>query len=87
MQRQTLLVIDTDDFFRILSQRGIRKKQTRIDKLARLLQPSEAITEVVSLHKLEKTLQFMQANEEFMEALKQDIAAEKAQKEINLELN
>lgn len=87
MQRQTLLVIDTDDFFRILSQRGIRKKQTRIDKLAMLLQPSEAITEVVSLHKLEKTLQFMQANEEFMEALKQDIAAEKAQKEINLELN
>ena len=71
--KQTILVMETDDFFKTLQQRGIRKKQTNIEKLARMLQPSETIENFVALTRLEKTFKMMQANDEFMEALKQDI--------------
>ena len=56
------MVMDTDDFFKILCQKGIRKKDTRIDRLAQLLQPSQAIENFVALSKLENIFTLMQAN-------------------------
>jgi hypothetical protein len=47
--------MDIDDFFKTLQQKGIRKKQTKIEKLARMLQPSETIENFVALTRLEKT--------------------------------
>ena len=64
-----------DDFFKLLQERGIRSKDTEHPNLKEFLQLSEQFPDLIVLKSIRKTLEQMAENEDFMEAIREDILA------------
>lgn len=67
----TLKVAKTNDFFGLLKQRGVATPE-RVSNLVSLLEPYPS-SEVVLIERLERVLQMMQTNEEFMDKVKSEL--------------
>ena len=61
------------DFFKVLQERGIRKKADEHANLREFLQLSAQHPDVIVLKSVRRTLEQMAENEEFMEAIREDI--------------
>ena len=69
----TLDVLRAKDFFRLLQERGIRKKDTEHGNLKEFLQLSPQYPDLLVLKNIRKTLEQMAENDEFMEAIREDL--------------
>lgn len=69
----TLEVLRAKDFFRLLQERGIRKKDTEHANLKEFLQLSPQYPDLLVLKNIRKTLEQMAENDEFMEAIREDL--------------
>lgn len=56
-----------------MSERGIRKKNNEHTNLKNFLQLSPSFPELIVLKSIKKTLEQMAENEEFMDAIREDI--------------
>lgn len=65
----------SEDFFRLLQERGIRKKATEHDNLKEFLHLSDKHPDLIVLKSVRKTLEQMAENEDFMEAIREDLMA------------
>ena len=82
-KQQTLDILKSEDFFRLLKERGIRKKDTEHLNLKEFLQLSPSFADLLVLKSIRKTLEQMAENDEFMEAIREDImAAQEGQEEM-----
>jgi threonine synthase len=72
-KQQTLDIMKSQDFFRLLTERGIRKKNNEHTNLKNFLQLSPSFPELMVLKSIKKTLEQMAENEEFMDAIREDI--------------
>lgn len=64
-----------EDFFRVLKERGIRKKDTPYQNLQEFLMLSSNFPDLLVLKNVRKTLEQMAENEEFMAAIQEDVLA------------
>lgn len=74
-KQQTLDILKAKDFFGLLCERGIRKKPTEHDNLKEFLQLSPSFPDLLVLKSIRKTLEQMAENDDFMEAIREDIMA------------
>lgn len=70
---QMLDIMESKDFFRILHERGIRKKDNQHENLKIFLQLSPSFPELLVLKSIKRTLEQMAENEEFMDAIREDL--------------
>ena len=70
---QMLDILTSKDFFRLLAERGIRKKDSEHDNLRQFLMLSPAFKDLLVLKSIKRTLEQMAENEEFMEAIREDL--------------
>jgi hypothetical protein len=75
-KQQTLDILKSADFFRLLAERGIRKKDNEHLNLKQFLQLSPSFPDLMVLKSIKKTLEQMAENEEFMDAIREDIMYE-----------
>jgi len=61
------------DFFRLMYEAGIRKKATEHDNLKDFLMLSPAFPDLLVLKSIKRTLEQMAENEEFMDAIREDL--------------
>ena len=66
-------ILKSEDFFRLLQENGIRKKATEHENLKSFLQLSAGFPNLLVLKSIRKTLEQMAENEEFMDAIREDI--------------
>jgi len=62
-----------DDFFGLLHESGIRKKDASHDNLQDFLKLSPSFPDLIVLKSIKRTLEQMAENEEFMDAIREDI--------------
>jgi hypothetical protein len=62
-----------ENFFRLLAEAGIRKKNNVYENLKNFLQLSHSFPNLIVLKSVKKTLEQMADNQEFMKAIQQDI--------------
>ena len=62
-----------EDFFRVLHERGIRKKNAEHANLKEFLQLSANHPHLLVLKSIKRTLEQMAENERFMDAIREDI--------------
>lgn len=72
-KHQTLDILKAEDFFRVLCERGIRKKDTEHQNLKEFLQLSANHPHLLVLKSIKRTLEQMAENERFMDAIREDI--------------
>jgi threonine synthase len=72
-KQQTLDILKAEDFFRLLHEAGIREKATEHANLKQFLQLSPQFPDLLVLKSIRKTMEQMAENEEFMEAIREDI--------------
>lgn len=72
---QVLEIMKSEDFFAILQERGIRSKATEHQNLKEFLQLSAQHPDLLALKSVKKTLEQMAENEDFMDAIREDIMA------------
>ncbi len=72
-KQQTLDIMRAEDFFRVLHEKGIRKKNNEHANLKVFLQLSPSFPDLLVLKSIKKTLEQMAENEEFMDAIREDI--------------
>ena len=72
-KQQTLEIIKAEDFFRVLHERGIKKKNNQHENLKEFLQLSAGHKDLLVVKSIEKTLNQMSENENFMAAIREDI--------------
>lgn len=72
-KQQTLDIMKVEDFFRLLQEAGIRKKLASHENLQSFLQLSPSFPDLLVLKSIKKTLEQMAENEEFMDAIREDI--------------
>lgn len=70
---QTLDIMKSKDFFRLMYERGIRKKDIEHDNLRVFLMLSPAFPDLLVLKSIKRTLEQMAENEEFMDAIREDL--------------
>ena len=63
------------DFFDLLKEHGIRKKSSEHTNLKQLLMLDETQTELLNVDTIKRVLEQMAENEDFMEAIREDIMA------------
>lgn len=66
-------ILSSKDFFRLLAERGIRKKDTEHENLRQFLMLSPAFKDLLVLKSIKRTLEQMAENEEFMDAIREDL--------------
>ena len=69
-KQQTLDIMKAQDFFRLLAEAGIRKKNNVHENLMTFLQLSPSFPDLIVLKSIKKTLEQMAENEEFMDAIR-----------------
>lgn len=74
-KQQTIEIMNSEDFFRVLCERGIRKKPTENANLKEFLQLSPNFPNLIVVKNIKKTLEQMADNEAFMEAIREDVMA------------
>lgn len=62
-----------ENFFGLLYERGIRKKNTPHENLQDFLKLSPSFPDLIVLKSIKRTLEQMAENEEFMDAIREDI--------------
>jgi len=82
-KQQTLDILKAEDFFKLLQQRGIRKKSTEHKNLSEFLRLSPAFPDLLVVKTIRRTLEQMAENEEFMDAIREDIEAAQVEDEQN----
>ena len=82
-KQQTLDIMNAQDFFRVLQEKGIRKRATDHANLKEFLQLSPSFPDLIVVKNIKRTLEQMAENEAFMEAIREDVMAgeEEAQQE------
>lgn len=65
--------LKSDDFFRVLKEKGIRSKETEHPNLREFLQLSANNPQLLLLKNIRKTLEQMSENEAFMSAIQEDV--------------
>lgn len=75
VEQQGLDLVRSEDFFNLLKERGIRKKSTEHSNLRQLLQCDEANPDILNVDTIKRVLEQMAENEDFMEAIREDIMA------------
>ena len=65
--------LKSDDFFRILQEKGIRSKNAEHGNLREFLQLSTNNPQLLLLKNIRKTLEQMSENEAFMSAIQEDV--------------
>ena len=65
--------LKSDDFFRVLEEKGIRSKETEHPNLREFLQLSANNPQLLLLKNIRKTLEQMSENEAFMSAIQEDV--------------
>lgn len=71
VQQDGVDLIQASDFFKVLQEQGVRKKQTPHANLEEFLKMGGS--ELLAVQTIRQTLEQMAANEEFMNAIRQDI--------------
>lgn len=66
-------ILTSKDFFRLLAERGIRKKDTEHENLREFLMLSPQFKDLLVLKNIKRALEQMAENEEFMEAIREDL--------------
>lgn len=74
-KQQTLEIMNSQDFFRIMCEKGIRKKAAEHQNLKDFLQLSPNFPDLIVVKNIKKTLEQMADNEAFMEAIREDVMA------------
>lgn len=70
---QTVDIMKSEDFFRVLQEQGIRKNNNVHANLATFLQLSPKFPDLVVLKSIKRTLEQMASNEQFMAAIQEDL--------------
>ena len=65
--------LKSEDFFRVLKEKGIRSKATEHPNLREFLQLSANNPQLLLLKNIRKTLEQMSENEAFMSAIQEDV--------------
>ena len=76
-----LHLINADDFFRVLQQKGIRSKSTEHENLREFLQLNAENPNLIVVKNIRKALEQMAENEAFMEAIEKDVLMEEQQEQ------
>lgn len=71
-KQQTLDIMNAQDFFRVLQEKGIRKRATDHANLKEFLQLSPSFPDLIVVKNIKRTLEQMAENEAFMEAIRED---------------
>lgn len=82
-KQQTLDILKAKDFFSLLQERGIRKKATEHTNLKEFLQLSPSFPDLLVVKSIRKTLEQMADNDDFMEAIREDIMAANDEQQQN----
>lgn len=69
----TMTFLKTEDFFRVLQEKGIRSKTSQHDNLRKFLQLNADNSDLLLLKNVRKTLEQMSENEAFMAAIQEDV--------------
>lgn len=67
-------LVKAEDFYNILYQTQIRPEETQVENLSVYLQLSPSFPELFKIKQITKTLDAMQQNEKFMQAIQDDLA-------------
>lgn len=70
-----MIFLKSDDFFRILKEKGIRSKDTPHENLREFLQLNAENPDLLLLKSVRRTLELMSENEAFMAAIQEDVLA------------
>ena len=65
--------LKTEDFFRVLQEKGIRSKTSQHENLREFLQLNAENPDLLLLKNVRKTLEQMSENEAFMAAIQEDV--------------
>ena len=65
--------LKSEDFFRVLKEKGIRSKETEHPNLREFLQLSANNPQLLLLKNIRKALEQMSENEAFMSAIQEDV--------------
>jgi len=68
-----MIFLKSDDFFKVLKEKGIRSKENEHANLREFLQLNEQNPTLLLLKNIKKTLEQMADNEPFMAAIQADI--------------
>ena len=69
----TMIFLKSEDFFRVLKEKGIRGKDTEHENLRQFLQLNDENPKLLLLKNIKKTLEQMAENEPFMQAIQEDV--------------
>ena len=69
----TMIFLKSEDFFRVLKEKGIRGKDTEHENLRQFLQLNDENPNLLLLKNIKKTLEQMAENEPFMQAIQEDV--------------
>ena len=69
----TMIFLKSEDFFRVLKEKGIRSKETEHVNLREFLQLNDENPDLLLLKNIKKTLEQMAENEPFMQAIQEDV--------------
>ena len=84
-KQQTLDIINSNDFFRVLQEKGIRSKAKEHPNLKKLLQLSPNFPDLLMVKNIRDMLEQMAENEAFMEAIRKDVMAGDEEAELEAE--
>ena len=73
-KNQTVELVKAEDFYEILFEMQIRPEDTPVDNLSEYLQLSPSFPDLFKVKQITKTLDAMQQNEKFMQAIQDDLA-------------
>ena len=65
----TMIFLKSEDFFKVLKEKGIRSKDTEHENLRQFLQLNDENPNLLLLKNIKKTLEQMAENEPFMQAI------------------
>ena len=70
-----MIFLKSDDFFKVLKEKGIRSKDSEHPNLREFLQLNPENPQLLLLKNIRRTLELMSENEDFMEAIQEDVLA------------
>ena len=78
-------IMNAEDFFRVLQEKGIRSKAKEHPNLKEFLQLSPNFPDLIVVKNIKKTLEQMAENEAFMEAIREDVMAGEEEAQLEAE--
>ena len=70
-----MIFLKSDDFFKVLKEQGIRKKDSEHENLREFFQLNEENKDLLVLKRIKQALEQMAENDHFMSAIQADIDA------------